>query len=108
MTRNLLLLLLAVLLGWAGITLVEQRNAERTASEIAAKEAALAAYKQASKEASAAMTASSDALTALVRTGTAVPYDPVADRAATQAYDAAKVAADAASKRLAAAAALSN
>ena len=107
MTRNLLLLLLAVLLGWGGLTFVEQRNAERAAAEFAAKEAALAAYKQASKEASDAMTVSVDALAAIVRTGIAAPYDPVADRAATQAYDAAKLAADAASKRAAVAAAAS-
>ena len=107
MTRNLLLLLLAVLLGWGGLTFVEHQNAERAAAEFAAKEAALAAYKQAAKEASDAMTASVDALTAMVRTGIAVPDDPVADRAATQAYDAAKLAADAASKRAAVAAAAS-
>ena len=88
MTRNLLLLLLAVLLGWGGLTFVEQRNAERAAAEFAAKEAALAAYKQASKEASDAMTASIDALTALGKTISAVPFDSAAYEAAKKAQGA--------------------
>jgi uncharacterized protein (UPF0333 family) len=99
MTRNLLLLLLVGLLGWAGLTFVQHREAERAAAEIAAKEAALAAFEQASKEASDAFSIAVDAHFAMERVSKAVPYDPVAHRTATQANDAAKLALDAASKR---------